>query len=194
MSSRETLAEKLIGYSRIVFVCEGTNEEAVIRWMLETGCLCIEGNQCDFDHLRSARTKKGKKDLIQNCLKYDMGDNSRKIGIVYILDSKAEKWTLRGIAAERIDIVRVITSPEIEVLLTFKDLAIQRAWAKECKSDSRHPSIFVEQYFSIDNIKNGKNFCEAFGTIDSLRQAAQSYKTQKHPKEYCLFDLFREMP
>lgn len=189
-----SLEKILHEYRLVVFVCEGKNEESLLQWMYDEKVLCVKEEYCDFDHMRSSRTKQGKKELLEL---YRTFDPDGKVAIVYVVDSEQEQWNLKGIDREKFDLIRIVTSPEIEILLTYLNVDIRKAWEKSAKKDSRHPSAFVSEYFckhgGYSNIKGGNDFKRIIGTINKLRQVAEEHKRCKHKSSdswYYLYDLF----
>lgn len=188
-------------YSNVFFVCEGQNEEAVLRWIIDEDRLCLPEEICDFDYLRKARTRNSKKELIKNCMEY--GYNGR-IAIIYLLDSCSEKWNLDKFESQRIDIIRILTPPEIEILLAIMNPQIEHGWNKYQKDtgDHAHPSIFCEGYFKnllkmrhIKNVKAKGAMETILGDIDELERVARMFKSRGGLKgqknAWYLADLFK---
>lgn len=188
-------------YSNVFFTCEGENEEETLRWIIEENRLCFPVDICDFNYLRKGRSRNGKKELINNCMEY--GYKGRVV-IIYLLDSCSEKWKLNQTEAKQIDILRILTPPEIEILFTLMNPNIEHAWKKYCKdtNDHAHPSSFCKQYFKdqlhkvhINNVKSAGALRAILGSIDELDRVAQIYKGHGSLKSernaWYLADLFK---
>ncbi|XOQ51784.1 MAG: hypothetical protein ACFWT7_00155 [Succiniclasticum sp.] len=179
-------------YVFIYFVCEGTNEEAVLKWLDENDALIIDKDNYSLEYCRSSRTVKGRKELANVITGQDYGG---KVGTVYICDSHNENWHFRkGCTGRQIDVVKVVTSPEIEILVILA-LNEMNQWRQQKKENPRlHPSDFCKSVLHA-NIKNGDNFISVFGSVDNFKKVCKQYR-RLHREEYednelSLFDLLK---
>lgn len=178
-------------YAYVFFVCEGKNEETVLNWVHDTGNLSISNDTCSLDYTRKARTKRGKRSLIQRCLEHDYGG---KVAIVYLLDSKQEQWRLTVEESKRIDILMIYTSPEIEYLLVLMNSDIEQEWQKQHRQNKRlKVSEFCEGYFGGE-IKNGQKFIDQFSSFQQFIESCEEYKSRNNDQEFFLRDIIRECP
>ena len=67
-----------------------------------------------------------------------------------------------------IPVIKIVTSPEIEILLVYKEKSIQK-W-KNARAGNRqfHVSSFCRQILKMD-VKNGENFIEQFSSIEDFK-------------------------
>lgn len=177
----------LAKYAFVYFVCEGKNEEAVLRWIVEKNCLELNAGQYSFDFIR-ARGSKSWKALEQNCFEYEYDG---EIAIVYLLDSKSEKRNcLKSKTGKQVPVIKVLTPPEIEILLILAYPEAEREWNRQYRRKRQlKPSEFCRQYYQCD-IKNGDNFINAFESFEQFVSACQVYKS-RHANQYCIYDILR---
>ena len=180
-------------YSYFFIVCEGTNEEWAFNYIQESGRLNIHHYNTDFIR---AHTRNAKRELLQHIteLSYD-----GRVAILHIRDRQDEKWDITAtmkkiISARGIDIIPVVTFPEIEYLLIISNDEAARGWRKVKSKDKQvNPSGFCKSFFGC-NIKNGESFIRLFNGFGAFYSACKQYK-QKYCKQeaLCLVDLITEI-
>lgn len=173
-------------YAYVFFVCEGKNEEAALRWIHENHKIGFETYSLDF--LRT-RGRKSWDKLRDQCFQYDYGGD---VAIFYLLDSKREeRENLRSkYTGREIPVIKILTPPEIEILLILANPETEREWEKASRKNRQlKPSEFCRQYYQCD-IKNGDNFINAFDSFEQFVLACKTYKS-RHKKQYCIYDIFR---
>ena len=74
---------ELDGFSYIYFVCEGANEESIVRWMDENKAMFLDSNNYSLEFCR-CRSKKGKEKLARRIKEMDYDG---EVGVIYICDS-----------------------------------------------------------------------------------------------------------
>lgn len=182
-------------YEAVYFNCEGTNEEAVLRWIIEQKCLAVASEACNLDFAR-ARSNKGRMAL---CRHIDEHDYDAPVAIVYICDRPQEKWKLtkemkRVFETKHVDWIHVVTYPEIEILLTMLDDTVASQWEKYKKQHKPGLKVseFCKEYFG-DYTKDGKGFIEKFCSFEQFVKICMEYK-RKHAKlkTYTLADLIEQ--
>lgn len=75
-------------YAYMYIVCEGTNEEEVINWILESDFFVIDSLNVSMDYSR-ARSKKSSEEMVHEITQYDCDG---KVAVLYVHDSAKEKW------------------------------------------------------------------------------------------------------
>ena len=184
----------LCKYETVFFNCEGTNEEAVLRWIIEQGRMAVAKDVCNLDFTR-ARSNKGRMAL---CRHIDEHDYDAPVAIVYICDRPKEKWKLtkemkRVFETKNVDWLHVVTYPEIEILLTMLDDTVALKWEKYKKQHRSDPKVseFCKEYFR-DDIKDGNGFIEQFCSFKQFAEICVKYK-REHTKlnTYTLADLIK---
>lgn len=179
----------LEGFSYIFFVCEGANEESIIRWMDENKAICLSSEYYSLEFCR-CRCKKGKKRLASRIKEIDYDG---PVAVIYICDSPKEEWKLskREIGQE-IPVLRVVTKQEIEILLILSDPVAYQQWITG-KKNKMKASDFARDYFKKD-VKNGEIFKSIFSGFDQFVETCFEYKKQdgKNDGFPCLFDLLND--
>lgn len=135
-------------------------EEEVIR--------CREGKKFEEKYLR-----KGFKD---------------KISVIRILDSRRENFKLSKAYVGKIDVINVITAPEIEMLIIFNEDKY-----KEFKRSGKKTSIFCKEDLRMTEVKSYDFVKDYFSNPKVLVGAIKKYhEMSKIPKgEYTILDLLR---
>ena len=108
-------------YGLLIFSKEEMLEEEVIR--------CREGRKFEEKYLR-----KGFKD---------------KISVIRILDSRRENFKLSKAYANKVDVINVVTAPEIEMLIIFNENKY-----KEFKKSGKKPSSFCKEDLKMADVKS----------------------------------------
>lgn len=163
-------------------ICEGSAEEAIIDILVDNDLLIFTREEMLEERVlrcRNART------FEERYLRKRFDD---RISVIRILDSRREEFRLSKAYQQKIDVINIITSPEIEMLIIHAEGAYDRFRHSEkkpsefCKSDLRMHDVksydFVKNYFSDPQV---------------LIKAIKEYRrTSKIPKgEYGLYDLLR---
>lgn len=183
------LIPKLDGFSYIYFVCEGANEESVVRWMDENKAMFLDPTHYSLEFCR-CRSKKGKEKLASRIKEMDYDG---EVGVIYICDSPKEEWKLpKKEIGKEIPVFRVITKQEIEILLILSDPVAYRQWNGGKKKQMK-ASEFARQYFKRD-IKNGEEFKSIFSDFDEFIKTCFKYKKRSNRNDGfpCLFDLLND--
>ena len=111
-----------------------------------------------------------------------------KISIIRILDSRRENFKLSKAYAGKVDVINVITAPEIEMLIIFNENKY-----REFKKSGKKPSIFCKEDLKMTEVKSYEFVKGYFGRPEILVAAIKKYhevsKVQKG--EYTLVDLLR---
>lgn len=134
-------------------------------------------------------------------LRYGMRSHSMDYGgqvaVVYICDSHSENWSVgKDCMGNEIPVIKIVTSPEIEILLVYKEKSIQK-W-KNARAGNRqlHVSSFCRQILKMD-VKNGENFIEQFSSIEDFKNICAEYKKNtfssghKMKNEMTWYDLLK---
>lgn len=178
-------------YSYMYIVCEGTNEEEVINWILENDSFVIDSFKVNMDHAR-ARSKKSSEAMVLEITQYDYDG---KVAVLYVHDSEKEKWhgflnrtCHNELLNCHIDVIDIITAPEIEVLLIYSNIDSFKKWSKGSKEK---PSVFCKQYFKCNDIKTKGKFLELFPSFESFVSACKKYKSCNRKNSLTIYDLIK---
>ena len=180
---------QLEDYAYFFVVCEGTNEEAIFNFIETHGRLRF--SEYSKDYMR-AHTKESKRALIQKTIEFNYDG---RVGVLNIRDRKNENWditsrTKKLMNIRGIDIIPVVTYPEIEYLLILSDNDCLKEWDKRKKKDKQlNPSGFCKSYYNR-NVKTGEGFVDLFNGFDNFYMACARYKEMSDSRDtLCLFDL-----
>lgn len=117
-------------------------------------------------------------------------DYNRRITVYRILDSRRENFRLRAAYRNKVDVINIITAPEIEMLVIINE----GKYAEFSKHKSNiKPSDFCKQELKMRDVKTTAFVAEYFNDLYILISAIRKYKTlSKIPKnEKCLADLLK---
>jgi hypothetical protein len=111
-----------------------------------------------------------------------------KISVIRILDSRRENFKLSKAYVDKVDVINVITAPEIEMLIIFNEDKY-----KEFKKSGKKPSVFCKENLKMAEVKSYDFVKSYFSDSTVLVAAIRKYhEMSKVPKgEYTLLDLLR---
>jgi hypothetical protein len=116
---------------------------------------------------------------------------SSKITVYRILDSRRENFKLRPVYKSKVEVVNVITAPEIEMLV----ILAEKKYADYCKDKSKvKPSDYCINTLKLKNVKKEEFIKEYFKDTAKLINALKEYKrvSKIQKGESCLADLLKE--
>ena len=104
----------------IACICEGSAEEAIMDILLDHDLLIFSREDLLEERvLRSRSAKKFEERYLRKGF-------SAPISVVRVLDSRRENFTLSKAYAHKVDVINVITAPEIEMLIIHKEKAYDK--------------------------------------------------------------------
>lgn len=163
-------------------ICEGAAENAIIDILLDCNLLIFEREEMLDEQVIRCRDAKA---FETRYLRKGFND---KISVIRILDSRRENFRLGKAYQHKIDVINVITAPEIEMLIIFAEDKY-----KEFKKSGKKPSDFCKQDLRMKDVKSYQFVREYFADTEILINAIQTYtsvsKVQKN--EYTLMDLLK---
>lgn len=163
-------------------ICEGSAEAAIIDILVDNDLL-IFGREEMLDEtvIRYRSAKKFEERYLRK------GFNDQ-ISVIRILDSRREDFRLSKAYAHKVDVINVITAPEIEMLIIHNENMYDRF-----KRSGKKPSDFCKEDLRMREVKSYDFVKEYFRDPRTLINAIERYrKTANIPKgEYCLSDLLR---
>lgn len=124
-------------------LCEGSAEAAIIDILLDNHCLLFEREELieeEVLRIRSARNFE---------TRYLRKGYNEKISVIRILDSRNEKFNLSREYQDKVDVINIITAPEIEMLIIISENEYDRY-----KRSGKSPSGFCKENLHIRRIKN----------------------------------------
>ncbi|MBQ8708791.1 MAG: hypothetical protein IJ523_11945 [Succinivibrionaceae bacterium] len=115
-----------------------------------------------------------------------------KISVIRVLDRANENFEIRNAAyRDKIDVVNIVTSPEIEMLI----ICSENKYDEYCNVKSKTtPSVFCKHYLpELKYNKKAQDIHNYFDTPEKLMRAIRLYH-QKHQSkgQYTLLDLLKE--
>ena len=166
----------------IACICEGGAETAILDLLLDQNKLIFSRD--DLLEGEILKTRKGK-DFETRYLKKDF---SGKITVYRILDSRRENFKISKAYKRKVEVVDVITAPEIEMLIIFAENQY-----KEFKKSGKKPSNFCKENLRMPDVKSYDYVFNYFSNSEILVEAIKEYhRTAKIPKgEYTLLDLLK---
>lgn len=150
----------LLDHDLLIFTREEMLEEEVIR--------CREGKRFEEKYLR----------------KGFLG----KISVIRILDSRRENFKLSKAYEHKVDVINVITAPEIEMLIILNEDKY-----KEFKRSGKKPSDFCKEDLKMTSVKSYHFVKNYFSDPDILLAAIRKYHeiSKIRKGEYTLLNLLK---
>lgn len=166
----------------IACICEGTAEKTVIERLLEADKLIFTYDDMLEGEVLKCRSAKS---FEEQYLRKGFTD---KITVLRILDSRRENFTLSKAYRHKIDVINVITAPEIEMLVIFKEGKYH-----DYKKSGKKPSEYCKSDLKYKNVKDAEFINDYFADIDVLISSIREYKrvSKVRKGEYTLADLLR---
>lgn len=159
-SAENAIIDILLDYNLLIFTREEMLEEEVIR--------CRDGKRFEEKYLR-----KGFMD---------------KISVIRVLDSRRENFKISKAYEHKVDVINVITAPEIEMLIIFTEDRY-----REYKKSGKKPSDFCKEELKMTSVKSYSFVKAYFSDPNILLAAIRKYHEMSKIRkgEYTLLDLLR---
>lgn len=111
-----------------------------------------------------------------------------KISVIRILDSRRENFKLSKAYKYKVDVINVITAPEIEMLIIFSEDKY-----REFKKSGKKPSDFCREDLKMTNVKSYRFVKNYFSDPAILLTAIKKYHAMSKIRkgEYTLLDLLK---
>lgn len=171
------------GSSLIACICEGGAETAIMDILLDNGLLIFSREQMIEE---SVLPRTSVKEFERRYLRmaYD-----QKILILRVIDSRGEEFNLSKAYRCQVDVINVITAPEIEMLI----IASKKKYDEYCRSGVKKPSDYCKNVLNIKNVKSQEFIRDYFSDpnflVDSIKEYHRVHK-QKNT-EASLYDLIK---
>ena len=166
----------------VACICEGGAEKTIIELLLDSNSLIFS-----YDDLLEGeilRCRKARDFETQYLRKYF----NEKVTVLRILDSRRERFAWSKAYAHKVDVINVVTAPEIEMLVILSENKY-----KEFKGSNLKPSEYCKSFLGYLNVKRPV-FIEAyFKDLDKLITAINRYKkvSKINHGKYALADLLK---
>ena len=163
-------------------ICEGSAENAIIDILLDHELLIFSREEMLEEEV--IRCRDGKR-FEEKYLRKGFMD---KISVIRILDSRRENFKLSKAYEHKVDVINVITAPEIEMLIIFNEDKY-----KEFKKSGKKPSTFCKEDLKMADVKAydfvKKYFREPETLVAAIKKYHEMSKIQR--SEYTLLDLLK---
>ena len=166
----------------IACICEGTAESAIIDILLDNKLLIFSREEMLEEKV--IRCREGKK-FETRYLRKGFND---KLSVIRILDSRRENFRLSKAYENKVDVINVITAPEIEMLVIFNEDKYT-----DFKKSKKKPSDYCKQNLRMSQVKSYDFVKGYFANPDVLVQAIKKYSeiSKVRKEEYTLLDLLK---
>lgn len=166
----------------VACICEGAAEKAIIDSLLDNDKLIF--NRIQMIDRQVIRCRDGKNFEAR----YLRKGFDKKITVYRILDSRRENFKLSKAYAEKIDIVNVITAPEIEMLVIFNEDKY-----KDYKKSGLKPNEYCKSHLKYKDVKSYSFIYEYFKDTSKLVLSIKQYKSKSAVRngEFSLYDLLK---
>ena len=163
-------------------ICEGSAETAIIDILVDHDLLIFPREEMlDEKVIRCRNAKRFEEQYLRKGF-------PAQISIIRILDSRREEFRLSRAYEHKIDVINVITAPEIEMLMIHSEEMYDRF-----KRSGKKPSEFCKTELKMDRVKSYEFVKDYFRNPQKLVDAIRAYRrTANIPKdEYSLADLLK---
>ncbi|MBQ2881878.1 MAG: hypothetical protein IJE40_06380 [Clostridia bacterium] len=166
----------------VACICEGSAEKAIMDLLLDADKLIFNRSDLLEGELLCCRSAKNFEE------QYLRKGFTEKITVLRILDSRREKFKLSKAYEYKIEVINVITAPEIEMLVIFNECKYA-----EYKKSGKKPSDFCKMDLKYPNVKNLDFVKHYFSDVEVLISAIREYRRLSNiPKnEYTLSDILK---
>ena len=166
----------------IACICEGSAESVIVNKLMDAGKLIFSRDDLLDNEVIRCRSARKFED------RYLGKGFTKKITVYRILDSRREDFKLRKAYKSKVDVINVITAPEIEMLIIVHEGKYSEYHKVKSKTK---PSEFCKDKLKYSDVKSTEFITDYFSDISDLINAIREYKRLANiPKnETCLADL-----
>lgn len=171
----------------IACIVEGASERAIIDILLDNHCLSFERDDLLDDQLLHDKAARNARTFER---RYLSRGYSSPIIVYRILDNpKSDRFELSPMYREKVRVVNVVTSPEIEMLIIHAEGAYDNYSKKKMK-----PSVYCKTVLKMPHVKEYEYVKGYFSDIDKLMAALEQYKhcAKRRKGELTIFDLVKK--
>ena len=169
----------------IACICEGTAEQVIIEKLLDADKLIFSRSQLLEEKIIRCRSSKSFEE------RYFRKGFAEKITVLWILDSRKERFKLSKAYEHKVNVINIITAPEVEMLVIFNEKKY-----KDFKKSRKKPSEFCKEDLHYPNVKSTAFVQDYFDDVDTLVRSITNYRRLSNiPNgEYSLLDLLTSIP
>lgn len=163
-------------------ICEGSAENAIMDILLDHNLLIFSREEMLEEEV--IRCRDGRK-FEEKYLRKGFLD---KISVIRILDSRRENFKLSKAYEHKVDVINVITAPEIEMLIILNEEKYNGF-----KKSGKKPSDFCKEDLKMTGVKSYRFVKNYFSDPDILLSAIRKYHEMSKIRkgEYTLLDLLK---
>jgi hypothetical protein len=164
-------------------ICEGAAEAAIMDILVDNELLIFSRDEMLDESVIRCRSARR---FEERYLRKGFDD---QISVIRILDSHREEFRLSKAYQHKIDVINVVTAPEIEMLIIHKEGAYE-----QFKKSGKKPSDFCKMDLRMGDVKSYDFVHTYFANSETLLQAIKEYRRVANIQkgEYTLFDLLKE--
>lgn len=164
-------------------ICEGAAEHAIMDILLDNNLLTFARKDLLDESIIRCRSGE------EFERKYLRKEFDGKVSVIRILDSRRENFRISKPYWPKIDVVNIVTAPEIEMLI----ICSENQYAQYKRSNQK-PSEYCKAVLRMQHVKSYDYVRAYFANPAVLIQAIRQYSqnTQKRPDEWMLLDLLKE--
>jgi len=163
-------------------ICEGAAESAIMDVLLNNDLLVFKREEMlDESVIRCRDGKTFETRYLRKGFK-------EQISVIRILDSRRENFKLSKAYESKVDVINIITAPEIEMLIIFSEDKYN-----EFKKSGKKPSIFCKEDLKMSSVKSYDFVKKYFENPEILVKAIKKYNeiSKIRKGEYTLLDLLK---
>ena len=163
-------------------ICEGAAESAIIDLLVDNGQLLFSReDMLDEKVIRCRSAKTFEERYLRKAF-------TEKISVIRILDSHREDFKLSKAYQYKVDVINVVTAPEIEMLIILNE-----GKYKEYKKSGKKPSDFCKMELKMKEVKSYTFVKTYFNDVSVLVDAIIEYRRISNIQkgEYTLKDLLK---
>ena len=163
-------------------ICEGAAEAAIIDVLLDNDLLIFNREEMLDENVIRCRDGKTFE------TRYLRKGFQEMVSVIRILDSRRENFKLSKAYENKVDVINVITAPEIEMLIILNENKYN-----EYKKSGKKPSIFCKENLRKSNVKSYAFVKGYFEDPEILMEAIKKYTEVSKIRngEYKLLDLLK---
>lgn len=180
MKVKETV-DAIKSAKHIALICEGGAETAIMDILLKSNLLVFTREQMINNHKVIPRTSVADFQRRHLRVAYD-----KKLCILRVIDSRREGFRLKVPYGCQVEVINIITAPEIEMLVIISEGKL-----KEYNKSGKKPSDFCIEELGHKNVKTRafieKYFEDPKKLVDSIREYHRVHR--QNNGELFLFDL-----
>ncbi|MHC1724369.1 MAG: hypothetical protein AB9836_14305 [Aminipila sp.] len=167
----------------IACICEGAAEIAIMDILLDNNKLIFAKEQLLDEEIIKTRSASE----FQN--KHLKKHLDKKIQLFRILDSRSEQFKLGKAYKDKVEIINVITAPEIEILIICSEGHLD----KYKRTQNMKPNEYCKSVLNMKKVKSYNFVKEYFSDVNKLILALKHYKSKSKIRigESTIADLLR---